>query len=238
MNEVRHDFRQFSAAQQSHDRLMQGNSLAVTAEWLSQLFLQPPRLEQLRCLRSPEGLAALIHVANCVNEPELAEKLHDLLNAQPIEDVQIALQRRHVELFEGVFNKRCLLPYASFWDGTGHLFGPATARMEALMRSLHVSLDRSCADAADHIGIQLALLAESLWQQRPALTAALLAEMAGWTDIFIRALQHRDMGGFYDQLSRFLAALLATAAEETAAMPPHAAQTNNISDRASDREQS
>lgn len=177
------------------------------AEWLAGWFLHPPTAAQIARFQSPETLAALGLMDDILNLAGQGQAFHHLLCAWPANELAVELQRRHTELFQGIFAGRCLPPYASFWDGTGHLYGPAVERIMRLMTALDVSLQPDCVEAPDHLGVELLLYAEALRRRRSDLAADMQGEIGQWTDIFIKALIYWDGHGYYGQLARFLEAL-------------------------------
>ena len=88
-------------------------------------------------------------------------------------------QRRHAALFGGIFRQQGAPPYASVWDGTGRLFGPAVERMQAL-RELDVHLAPDCKEPADHVAIELPGAGRGAAARPDAPVEALVMEMRGW----------------------------------------------------------
>lgn len=182
--------------------------LAFVAEWLAQQFLSAPDVARLQAMRTIQGQAALQWIGDTLNQPALAQSIRvDLTGGTPAE-MSVILQRRHAALFEGIFRERSVPPYASVWDGTGRLFGPAVERMQHLLRDLDVRVASDCKEPADHIALELVALAEALRQGRTQSIQALLAEMRGWTAGFTAALIRADGNGFYGQAAQLLTALL------------------------------
>ena len=188
----------------------EASNLAFVAEWLAQQFLAAPDAERLDAMRSMKGQVALHWIGDILDQQLAAEAIClDLAGAcTTVADVSVGLQQRHTALFGGIFRQRGAPPYASVWDGTGHLFGPAVERMQRLLRDLDVHLASDCKEPADHVAIELVALAEALRQDRPHIIEALLAEMQSWTGRFAAALISADGNGFYGNAGRLLTALL------------------------------
>lgn len=185
----------------------EASDLVFVAEWLAQQFLAAPDAERLEAMRSMQGQVALQWIGDMLDQQLAAEAICLDLAGAAAADVS-GLQRRHTALFEGIFRQRGAPPYASVWDGTGRLFGPAVERMQHLLRDLDVHLAPDCKEPADHVAIELVALAEALRQDRTQLIEALLAEMRCWTGRFASALIAADGNGFYGNAARFLTALL------------------------------
>ena len=184
--------------------------LELVADWLALQFLTPPDATRIEAGRSAQGQAALREIGMLLDRPDAAETLCGKLADGSSQDVTVALQRRHTALFEGIFRQRGLPPYASVWDGTGRLYGPAVGRMQELLRGLDLHLAETCCEPADHIAIQLAALAEALRQGNSELVSALLDELA-WVDRFAAFLTVADGNGYYDAVAQLLGAFLAKA---------------------------
>ncbi|PTW50452.1 TorD/DmsD family molecular chaperone [Rhodovulum kholense] len=189
--------------------------LAQTAEALASLFLAPPDLETVQALRSMPGQVALGRIGEILGAGSEVDALRQILADGPAEEVVTALGRRHTALFEGIFRQRSLPPYASAWDGTGRLCGPAAGRAQAILRDLDVHLDVT-GEPADHLAVQLAALAEALRQDRSDIAARVLDELR-WTDRFAAALTGADRTGFYGALARLVLALRTRLAADAAA---------------------
>ncbi|MGX7743046.1 TorD/DmsD family molecular chaperone [Rhodopseudomonas parapalustris] len=185
-----------------------GSDMVLTCEWLAKQFLAPPDAEQVRSIRSLRGQIALREIGASLNQQQAADTICQMMNADSSESVAETLQRRHVALFEGMFRQRCVLPYASVWDGTDRLGGPAVTRMKRLMRDLDIHLDSACKEMPDHLGICLAVLAEALRQEREDVVSALASDMRGWVPRFSEALIQADGTNYYGDLARFLVPLL------------------------------
>jgi TorA specific chaperone len=198
--------------------------LAFMAEWLAQQFLGAPDAQRLVDMRSASGQVAVQWIGECLEVPAVAASICREVADSPPEALALTLQRRHTALFEGIFRHRSVPPYASVWDGTGHLFGPAVEHTRALLRELEVHLAADCCEPPDHIAIQLAALAAALRQAREDLLGELLEAMRGWTGRFGEALIAADGHGFHANLARLLAALLDTIALNC----PRAAATQDI----------
>lgn len=180
---------------------------AVVADWLALHLLTPPDTARIATARSIGGQVALDAVGRLLADETASDRLRALLARGPVDTVATALQRRHTALFEGIFRRRSLPPYASLWDGTGRLYGPAAGRMQAILRQMDVHLPPALHEAPDHLAIQLAALAEALRQDRSDLIAALTAELQ-WVARFAQALIQTDGDGFYGTLARLLTAFV------------------------------
>lgn len=181
--------------------------LAFVADWLSQQFLDPPDANRLRAARSMQGQVMLHWMGDFLDRRAAVDAICQTLASDTVEQMAVTLQRRHTALFCGIFRQRSLTPYASAWDGTGHLFGNAVGRMQDLLKTLDVHLPEQCPEPPDHVSIQLAALAEALRQERIDCVHALMAELTDWTRRFADALAQMDDGGFYGNTARLLAAL-------------------------------
>ncbi|MDF3810139.1 MULTISPECIES: molecular chaperone TorD family protein [Rhodopseudomonas] len=181
--------------------------LALVAEWLAAQILTPPDTAMVEAARARSAQDVLDGFGALLARQEEIDRLRHLMTDGAATEVAAALQRRHTTLFEGIFHQRCLPPYASVWDGTGRLCGPAVGRMQAILRRLDVHLVDDCSEMPDHLGIQLAALAEAMRQERADVVEDVLAELH-WVGRFADALIKADGDGFYGTLAALLLALL------------------------------
>lgn len=181
--------------------------LALVAEWLAAQIMTPPDTAMVEAARARPGRDALDGIGGLLARQEEMDRLLHLMTEGAAAEVAVALQRRHTALFEGIFHQRCLPPYASVWDGTGRLCGPAVGRMQAILRRLDVHLADDCHEMADHLGLQLAALAEALRQDRADVVHEVLAELH-WVERFADALIKTDGDGFYGTLAGLLSAFV------------------------------
>lgn len=181
--------------------------LALAAQWLSAQFLAPPDAEAVQASRALATQAVLETLGVLLNAQAEMSHLRRMLADGDPRTLAERLQQRHVALFEGVFRQRALPPYASCWDGHGRLCGPATSRMQAILRRLDVHLAEGQHELPDHLGVQLAALALALERQDADGCALLLTEL-DWAYRFAAALTAADRDGFYASLAQLLTALL------------------------------
>lgn len=192
----------------TEDGAPEAAALAFVAEWLAQQFLTAPDVERLEAMGTVQGQAAVQWIGDMLDQRAAAQAICLELTGGVPADVSVILQRSHAALFEGIFRQSGVPPYASVWDGTGRLFGPAVERMHHILRDLDVRVASDCKEPADHIALQLVALAEALRQDRTRSIQALLAEMQSWTGRFTAALISAEGNGFYGHAAQLLTALL------------------------------
>lgn len=193
--------------------------LAIVADWLAAQVLTCPDTEKVRALRTVSGQVALAEMGQVLACPEVTERLTTLLSSADEADVVEALTRSYAAHFEGVFRKGDLPPYASIWDGTGRYFGPASGRMQKYLRQLDVHFDHDGNTPMDHLGIELAALAEALRQGSDALMVQLVGELT-WAKRYAATLSRTDEGGFYGIFAQMLTAYLETMTQHVGQVQP------------------
>ena len=171
--------------------------LADVLDWLAAQFIRAPQREQVHAARSVVGQMLLREMGEVLGNETLMARLGQHLSEGTEEEVTVALQRRYTALFEGVFPRRCALPYASAWQGSGRLYDAPVARMQKLLQTLGMELAQTCHEPPDHLAVQLAALAQ-----------ALLVEM-DWMAPFCRAMARLDGEGYYGVMSEVLPVVLA-----------------------------
>ncbi|MDO4906043.1 MAG: molecular chaperone TorD family protein [Lautropia sp.] len=176
---------------------------ATVADWLSVQIIAPPALPLVRAGRSVAGQLALREIGCMLQAESAMDKLRQWLTACTESEVARTLQCRHTALFEGIFGYRSLPPYASSWDGTGHLFGEAAGRMKEILRRIDCRVADHYREPPDHLGVQLAALAQALRVQDDDVVHALSSELR-WVEPFARALIQADENGFYEHYASLL----------------------------------
>lgn len=182
--------------------------LADVLDWLAAQFIRAPQREQVHAARSVVGQMLLREMGDVLGNETLMARLGRHLSEGTEEEVTEALQRRYTALFEGVFPRRCALPYASAWQGSGRLYDAPVARMQKLLQVLDMELAQTCHEPPDHLAVQLAALAQALRQARWPTVQALLVEM-DWMAPFCRAMARLDGEGYYGVMSEVLPVALA-----------------------------
>ena len=165
--------------------------LADVLDWLAAQFIRAPQREQVHAARSVVGQMLLREMGEVLGNETLMARLGQHLSEGTEEEVTVALQRRYTALFEGVLPRRCALPYASAWQGSGRLYDAPVVRMQQLLQMLG-----------------MAALAQALRQARWPTVQALLVEM-DWMAPFCRAMARLDGEGYYGVMSEVLPVVLA-----------------------------
>lgn len=92
-------------------------------------------------------------------------------------------------------------PYESAWSGSGRLFGEPSVEMAKLLAAHGMALAEGVCGPADHLAIELALLA-ALPEGADAL--ALRERLLGWLPRFAARCAECDTTGFYAALAALL----------------------------------
>ncbi|MDR3416177.1 MAG: molecular chaperone TorD family protein [Nevskia sp.] len=121
----------------------------------------------------------------------------------------------HVRLFSGFGGPRGhAAPYESLYRGEGtRLFGEPAAEMAVLLAANGLAVARDCAEAPDHLAVELLALAALLQAGAPGApgapdAAGLRARLAGWVPDFAAACAVCDELGFYAAVAAGLEAFL------------------------------
>lgn len=179
---------------------------AMTWGWLSALFARPPSATALAAHRVGP-LAALL--AELATDPVLAPSIVEIRAA--IADDDEAAARRvaiaHGRLFDGIGGPETVPLHESAHVGDGRLFGPAVTDMERLLAAHDLSVGGEAHEPADHLAIELALMARLAASDHPDRTV-LAARLAGWVPRFADACEVHDRCGFHAAAARLLATLI------------------------------
>ena len=174
---------------------------ALTAEWLAGLFWSPLAIETVRSLRTGPDAAFLDALAF---QPECkvgAKRMRAVLQAgsDPAE-VARQLAAEFSLLFDGVGGPKTAWLYESAYLGSpGRLFQTPTGDMERLLLLADVSVVCGANEPADHLSIELALLARMMRQGASFRRQSALLDLHLMTFIPLFAARCFEAGrtGFY-----------------------------------------
>lgn len=179
---------------------------AMTWGWLSALFARPPGATAIAAHRVGP-LAALL--ADLEIDLDLAPSVAALRAALDGDDEAVAhrLAIAHGRLFDGLGGPETVPAHESAHVGDGRLFGPAVSDMERLLAAHDLSVSGETSEPADHLAIELALMARLVASDHPD-RVGLAARLAGWVPRFADACAARDRCGFHAAAARILATLV------------------------------
>jgi len=186
---------------------------ASVAEWLAGLFMAPVSGATVASYRAGLGGGFLDAIGG---EPGCEAGVLRMRSALLTEDapdlVAARLGAAFTLLFDGVGGPATVSLYESAHvGGSGRLFGVPAGEMAALLRQFDVSTDAAFREPADHISVELALLARLLRTDAgDEAAAALLDEhLLGWVPQFSDQCCDADRSGFYAGAACVLTGFLA-----------------------------
>jgi TorA-specific chaperone len=176
-------------------------------DFLSRLFAAPPDADFVRSCRDGAGSRLLAELAA---EEALCPgvELMSAAIAAPEDERSVSerIGQAYTLLFTGVAGPNTVSPYASV-HLCGRLFGEATGRMDQILTTLGLVVVTDYREPADHLAIQLAVLAELL--RRDDLAGAFQfcdQHLGNWVPAFRDLCLTRDPSGFYAGAAMVLAA--------------------------------
>ena len=95
-------------------------------------------------------------------------------------------------------------PYESAWTGSGRLFGEPSVEMAKLLAAHGLGIAEGNCEPADHLAIELELLAALLARPDPAAASAMRERLLGWLPRFAARCADCDTTGFYAALAALL----------------------------------
>lgn len=175
--------------------------------WLAGVFVTQPTAETVAAARSD---AAAPLLAALLADPDLGPGTQRLVTAlaEPVDDVALAarLGKAFAMLFLGIGGPGTVSPYESVWR-TGRLFQEPAGDMNRLLATHNLTMV-AAGEAADHLSVELMLLAHLAGTNHPDETA-LLRRLAGWVPDFAEAAIARDDTGYFAGAAQMLARLVA-----------------------------
>ena len=170
----------------------------LLCEFLARVFAAPPDAAFVRSCRDGAGGALLATLTedgtHCLAVRRMTNALAESRDADVVAE---ELARVHTRLFSGVAGPDTVSLYASA-HLEGRLFGDATARMNATLTGLGMSVAANSPEPADHLPIQLAVLAELLRRGDAAFAHRFCAQqLRNWLPMLLDQCRARDPSGFY-----------------------------------------
>jgi len=181
---------------------------SVVWRWLAGVFAGPLDASALAASRT--GIEQIAADAPSPGVAAGLRRMRQTLDALPPGPPGVAmLAHAYTRLFSGAGGAAAVPPYESaFTTPNGRLFGPAEARMRALLADLDLRVADGLAEPADHIAIELATMAVLADADAPATCRAELADgLNGWLHAFAEACAAHDRSGFYAGAAAAAAAL-------------------------------
>lgn len=189
--------------------LAEDRQQALVWAWLAQMFSTPPTPDTIASYRGGAGAAWLEELGG---RPPLASGIAGMAKAlaAPLDDAGLAaaLGLAFNRLFTGIGGHMMIAPYESAYRGNGRLFQQPFSEMNAFMSRFGLTVADGCAEPADHISIELALMSHLLFAADPA-SQAMLERLQGWVPAFCADCIARDTSGFWAGAAQALAALAA-----------------------------
>ncbi|SDR38364.1 molecular chaperone TorD [Pseudovibrio sp. Tun.PSC04-5.I4] len=203
------------------DITLANNDRSLVYRWLASFFTTEVKAETLESYGSPEGKALLeVFAMAPALVPLTAEltKLADQHKTQP--QLTLDLASAFSKLFLGAGGQRTAPPYESaYFNEKGTLFQKPTAEMNEILQDLGISVNHSLKEPADHLGIQLNVLAEYI--DREALAEAngdstlaqtfhqnqisfFSSHLLNWVPTFCESCKLFDSVGLYKELATSL----------------------------------
>ncbi|MBL8590716.1 MAG: molecular chaperone TorD family protein [Methylobacteriaceae bacterium] len=177
--------------------------------WLVGVFAAPPGAGAIEAWRAGPARERLDDLAEDAElQPFVARMRAAMPDAESAAAVAARLNHLYGRLFLGVGGPSTIPPYESAHVGEGRLFQAPTAEMERLVAAHDLHVDPAFREPADHLAIELALMARLVGADHPD-RAALAARLAGWTPRFCRLCAGGDADGFFAGAAGLLAVLVA-----------------------------
>lgn len=184
---------------------------AIVMEWLAGLFLAPVSFDVVISYR--EGLGATL-LAEMAQQPRCLDGIQTMRAALAVGTPAAVLTRTFeiafMQLFEGVGGPRTVSPFESVHVSPRSLMSQAPARdMDLLLTSAGLQVIGRTREPADHLSVELALLAAMMRTGRQQQQAALLDRLLRWVPDFADTIDAADPSGFYAGAASVLAGFLA-----------------------------
>ncbi|HAT85567.1 MAG TPA: hypothetical protein DCS30_06245 [Rhizobiales bacterium] len=169
-------------------------------KWFANLFAKEIDETTLALYRTDTGQGLLAEMKEIAAIAPTAQALREYAQkADPISSIVNSLASSFAFLFLGSGGKKSVPPYESAFTGTtGRLYQAPASKMEALLLANDLSPGLLASEPADHLAIQLSLLAHLCEQGSTDKELAFLENhLLVWVADFACACKAHDQEGFY-----------------------------------------
>lgn len=173
---------------------------ATVTEWLAGLFLMPLSSDAIASYRSGLGAILLDELEQRADCRDGVMRMRSALGGlQSVPALTRKVGTAFATLFEGAGGPRTVSPFESAHVGPGgRLFQVAAVDMERLLREAGLTMIRNVGEPADHLSIELALLARQLRDPSHQGAASFLdRRLLTWVPGFVDQVRTADHTGFY-----------------------------------------
>jgi TorA-specific chaperone len=173
---------------------------AFVYNWFANLFAKEMDEETLEQYRSPMGQDLIVVLQKIEPIAPLMKELHQRIQKPEANSAIInRLAASFSSLFLGSGGHRTVPPYQSAFSGeTARLYQEPASKMEALLSFHDLAPDLLAFEPADHLAIQLSLLAYLCEHKGEQAEQDFLTEfLLVWVPDFARACSTLDKEGFY-----------------------------------------
>ena len=195
---------------------------AALYRWFARLFLTSPGETAVIDLRNGGMRAVLESLAMMLGAEEPVEAICRVLDQGSAASVAAELAVDRFRLFDGIGGDRTTPPYRSaFTSDGGLLCQEATAEMERVLRQYGLKLDATLREPADHLSLQLEVVAQLALRAAEAAAAGSAAlpflaaqaefidrQLLDWVPRFAARLATVDEPGFHAGLAAVLVLVL------------------------------
>jgi TorA-specific chaperone len=185
--------------------------LAQIVDWLGGVFSAPMSIEAVRACRSSKGEELLDAMGDEIGSTRgLATMRSALESDRTVAGAAASLSACYTRLFDGPGGPMTISLYESTYSGeTPHLHRKASTDMEALLRRAEARLHPDFREPADHLCVELALLATFLRTKDRERAMQLQERLMAWTPACTAAIARADSSGLYRGAAIVLRELLA-----------------------------
>ncbi len=185
------------------------NDRAIIYRWLGSLFARELSADMLAAYETEEG-QAFLDLVKATDETLFAELQRFIVPGKATVQTTKALGGDFSRLFLGAGGRRSAPPYQSAYEGkSGRLYGDATGRMTILLRELGMQLPEDFPEPADHISVQLDVMALLVETASPEQQIAFIdTHLIPWLPAFAERCKAYDQNGFYASASAALVAMI------------------------------
>jgi TorA-specific chaperone len=180
-----------------------GDASAALLDWLAGLLSAPMSVGAVTACRSRDGTVLFEAIADELGCARGIETMRSVLDADETDDhVAARLSGCYTRLFDGPGGPATVSLYESTYSGPARrLHQQPAAAMASMLRRCDLSVRAGHGEPADHLSLELALLATLLRAGDRARAAQLRRQLMAWVPQVAAACAAADPSGFYRGVS-------------------------------------
>ncbi|GGP17825.1 TorD/DmsD family molecular chaperone [Silvimonas iriomotensis] len=178
-------------------------------DWVASVFLSPPDADSVALWRSEVTIRLFEAIGIEFGQQEAGAHIRAALEAGEPHTVALDLSVAYTRLFEGIAGMPAVGLYQAAYTTdmpAWRLFGQSAQDMAQLLAHARLQLAGASHEPADHLAVELALLAALIRCQDRVVAGQVQQQLQTWLEPFAACCRQHDPHGFYGAVATLLQA--------------------------------